>query len=139
LKICKYKTNPRKVEDHLFFVNAKYNIGIYNAFDFVANRINQIDQLWKKEIHDTQDNTPVEEVWEINDSYIGLFCCGPRYKQKANKKHVEETLIEHVQHERIDSEEYAKFDAPVIHPSPMEEMDSYAKRDKQKAKKCLIY
>jgi hypothetical protein len=106
----------------------------------VINKINQIDKLWKKEIHDSSDTSHVEEVWEIERSYFSYWCCGPRYKQRGGKKKdIDDTLTTLIQPERLDSEEYAKYDALVKHPSPMGELDSITKRERKKGKNCVIY
>jgi hypothetical protein len=128
--------NNRKTEDFLFFVNAKYNTGIYNMFEFIINKINSDDVLWKKEIPDTQDTKPIEEVWEEERS-IFRFCCGARYKQRDNLKAGKLDNMDVPEHVRLDTDEYGDCDALVKHTCPMENMDETRKLD-NKGKDCLI-
>jgi hypothetical protein len=81
--------SEEEAKENIFFCNAKYNIGVQNAFSKVYNQIHQNDDLYRAIAYDKREEYDSDEDNEllVNPTFFErVMCCGGRKKSKKEDK-----------------------------------------------------
>jgi hypothetical protein len=87
--------------------------------------------LWKKFIPDTEDDNVIDQKKFVeDDTYVFKMCCGPRLKAVK-----EENSRDVILNERLNSEEYEKYDRPQPHAFQMQIQEN---PNEKKQEQCFL-